>query len=128
MDLYIDTSNSKIIKISLKAGDEIVAGKEIPAFRRQSELLIPAVQAILKIAKAEPDSLANIYVTDTGDSFSALRIGVAAANALGYALGKPVQPVSTDKKSRGGKIFKFSVVSPRYSMPPNITIRKKVIK
>lgn len=77
---------------------------------------------MLKKAGVELKQLEKIRVVNKGGSFTALRIGVITANALGYALGIPVEGTAgAARRDKAG----FDVVEPVYEKEPNITVSKK---
>lgn len=123
MILYINTTQGHNIEIAIKKGDKILAKKKFSAKYRQAEKLLPEIKKILDKNKLELSDIKKIQVVNKGTdetSFTALRIGVVTANALGYALGVPVigfQKLDVNKK----KIKKFNIVEPIYSKEPNIT-------
>jgi tRNA threonylcarbamoyladenosine biosynthesis protein TsaB len=55
-----------------------------------SQVLLPMIVAILKKKKLEFSNLTAIEVNVGPGSFTGTRVGVAIANALGYALDLPV--------------------------------------
>ncbi len=63
------------------------------------------VQRLLEEKKAELSDLKAIEVVTGPGSFTGLRVGVSIANALGYALGIPVN---------GKKISEKDIVEPIY--------------
>ena len=68
------------------------------------------------------DDLTAITVASKGDAstgFTALRIGVVTANALGYGLGIPVRGLGGKVKSK--RLSGFDVTRPIYNRKPNIT-------
>lgn len=119
MELYIDTSKNEKIGLSLKNNKKIIENIVIEAKYSQAELLLPAIEKLLKKAKIKLSDLHKIFVADEGEGFTALRIGVVTANTLGYALGIPVN------KARNTKKQPFSIVKPKYNSEPNITYAKK---
>lgn len=129
MILYIDTNSKIEIILRLKKGKSIVAESVIRAERSQAEKLLPGIIGLLKENKSVLADLAGIEVNDgsvinndqTG-SFTSLRIGVVTANALAYGLGIPVRN-SAGKCKKSGKI---SLVEPRYSAGPSISVKKPV--
>ena len=67
--------------------------------------------------------LKKIKVENIGGSFTALRIGITTANALGYALNIPVEGTKTNQTKKNK--LEFSVVEPMYEREADITISKK---
>ena len=122
MTLYINTILPGKILIALAQKEETIALQEVAAEKDQAEKLLVAVQAALKKAKIDLRAVKKIVVADEGGSFTSLRIGVLAANALGYALGIPVVGESgrKNKKSFAG----FQLVEPHYQGEPNIGRKK----
>lgn len=150
MILYIDTTQGKDIEIAIKKGDEILAEKKFEADRKQAEKLLPEIDKLLKKNKIKLSDLERIEVENRGGSFTALRIGVVTANALGYALGIPVTEHRTQNREHGtqniehrtgniehrtGNIERgtqniehrtgFSIIEPRYDREPDITEKRR---
>jgi tRNA A37 threonylcarbamoyladenosine modification protein TsaB len=126
MILYINTIKDRAEKIQLCLidGKKIIANVEFGAQMQQAEKLLPSLQKILNEKKLTLNNIKKIRIENEGGSFSALRIGVATANALGYALKIPVQ--GTKKKSSiTNKKLSFSLAKPYYNGAANITIGKK---
>ena len=69
--------------------------ERLPADRRASEDLLPAVQRVLTAAGLELAACARIAVCAGPGSFTGLRVGLATAWGLGRGLGIPVETVST---------------------------------
>jgi len=121
MILKIDTTNGIFI--------EVLDNKKITARfiniekNKQSELLILTINKALKKAGIKPGDIKKIEVANQGGSFTSLRIGIATANALGYALGMPVTAIGL---TRARNIKKGSQVKPKYDREPNITLKKKI--
>lgn len=83
MKLYIDTSDSKNISITLD-------GKKLrKKLGRSQELLSLIDISLQKVHKTLVDVEAIQFKTGPG-SFTGLRGGASVANALGWLLGKPV--------------------------------------
>ena len=123
MILFIDTTKGDGIKIALKNGREAIAEKKFMARYCQAEKLLPAIDKMLAGRKIKLSDLTAIEVASRGDAgtgFTALRIGVVTANALGYDLGIPVRGHSGAKDKRK-KSLKFDVIEPIYNKEPNIT-------
>jgi len=120
MILYINTANNQEIEICLKNGEEVLLSKKIAVERTQAEKLLGLIDEILRRNPLRGDSggtkkiklsdIESIEVQNAGSSFTSLRVGVATANALGYALGIPVRGVVGEVK----KVGNISVVEPAY--------------
>ncbi len=85
MKLYIDTSNSEKVIVGL--GEKKF---ETKAFVQTSQRLLPFIAEVLKKEKKTPKDITEIEVNTGPGSFTGLRVGVSVANALGWALGVPV--------------------------------------
>lgn len=128
MILYINTIEGHNIEIALKNSiGDILIHKKLQAKYRQAEKLLPEIDKMLKKKNISLNKLKSIEVENEGiinflkefrTSFTALRIGVVTANALGYSLGIPVYEAK--EKDRVKKINRFSI-KPIYNKEPNIT-------
>lgn len=123
MTLYINTTEKDLVQIAIKDGNREVAAKEFKAQYCQAEKLLPAIGKMLSNKKIKLSDLTRIKVENKGGSFTALRIGVVTANALGYALGVPVITTKSGKlKAKDRKKFlEFDIIKPIYSKEPNIS-------
>ncbi|MFH0892762.1 MAG: hypothetical protein V1867_08405 [Candidatus Falkowbacteria bacterium] len=123
MDLYIDTTQDHNIILLIKEGAQVISRTKFSAKYSQAEKLLPAIKKILDKNKYRLKDIAKIIVSNYGGGFTALRIGVVTANALGYALRVPV----TNDKKANIKINtnKLSVIKPEYDREPNITYSMK---
>jgi len=164
MILYIDTSNAEIMTVALGEDGKAVAKRSLKAKYKQAEKLLPAIDMLLK--KSIPRTtfrtrkvvrgkvhrtldLKGIVVVNGPGPFTALRIGVATANALGYCFKIPVVGIKStefnnldemikegekrikkveNKRSKHsiGSAWsaKQNIVEPEYGQEPNITIKK----
>lgn len=69
--------------------------EQTPMLRGQAEALVPMVQLVLDKAGADFAAIDLIVTTVGPGAFTGLRIGIAAAQGFGIALGKPVVGVTT---------------------------------
>ena len=125
MTLYIDTSKNNLIYLALKKGDELILEKKITAQYSQAEKLLPGIDKLLKSANSNITKIKKIIVVNSGEGFTALRIGIITANALGFALNIPV--FSSDNKQIKSD-YDFSIIKPKYKKEPNITVSKNLKK
>jgi tRNA A37 threonylcarbamoyladenosine modification protein TsaB len=116
MELYINTASYSDIILELREAKKIIVTKTIIVPHRQAEKLLPTLETLLKKYKKRLVDITKIIVEDRGEGFSSLRIGIATANVLAYALNIPISTPS--KASRG-------IIAPVYSRPPSITKRSE---
>jgi len=121
MILYIDTSERDKISIMVKKGEVIVCKKKFLAKFRQAEKLLVEIDKMLSLAGIKLKNIKEIKVENQGSGFTALRIGVITANALGFALGIPVSAIKGESKKNN---FGFSLIEPEYDREPTITLAK----
>ena len=69
----------------------------LPAYRRQSEKLLSAIDDFMKLNKVKIKQLKGIGVVTGPGGFTSVRIGVVCANTLAYALNIPVFGLRADK-------------------------------
>lgn len=129
MILYINTTSNTEMIVALYDQKKLIKLQKIKVNHNQAEKLIVAIDDLLKKNKQKLKSLQKIIVANYGSSFTALRIGVITANALGYALKIPVEaemPNLNIEADRFKKTFLgYSIVEPRYDREPNIGLIKK---
>ena len=81
--------------VAVSIGDRIVQTAALEEPRSLSELLVPTIDSVLQAAGMEYSALDRIAVTIGPGTFTGLRIGLAAARAIGLAAGCPVIGVTT---------------------------------
>lgn len=134
MILFINTSQTDLIQLKLIDKGKIVRQLENKEEFKQSELLLSMIDKLLKKEKLKIKNLKLIVVVSGPGAFSALRLGVATANALAWSLKVPLIELSVDEagddeklieaiKQKSKKAIKqvFKPVVPRYGKEPNIT-------
>jgi tRNA threonylcarbamoyladenosine biosynthesis protein TsaB len=118
MILFINTVGRDEIVVGLRLDQKIIDQKKVSAARMQAEKLLPLIEAVLKKNKLKLFDIKEIEVENFGGSFTSLRIGVATANALGFALGIPVKGTVGLAK----KVGDISIVEPVYDREADIGI------
>ena len=92
--LGIDTS-TPIGSVALIDGENIVAEHTLNIVQAHSSRLMPAIDTVLKWGEITPNDLEGCAVGIGPGSFTGVRIGVATAKSLCYAVDKPIVGVST---------------------------------
>lgn len=90
MILSIDTTKTEETKVSLYKSPNTLSDQLIEVQKKGSQVLLPMIAKILKKNKITFKNLTAIEVACGPGSFTGTRVGVAVANALGYALNLPV--------------------------------------
>ncbi len=100
MKLYIDTSSNQktIVRLGNK---ELVQDSSV----WHSQVVLPMVVRMLQRQGLTLSDVTEIEVVTGPGSYTGLRVGVAIANALGYALKIPVN---------GKKVERLEIVEPVY--------------
>lgn len=94
MELSIDTSSS-IASLALSQDKNILAEITWRCGQNHSVELVPSIDALMRKIGAERSSLTGIIVAKGPGSFNGLRVGIATAKGLAYALKIPVVGIST---------------------------------
>ena len=92
--LGIDTS-TPIGSVALIEDEHIVAEHTLNIVQAHSSRLMPAIDTVLKWGERTPHELDGCAVGIGPGSFTGIRIGVATAKSLCYAVDKPIVGVST---------------------------------
>lgn len=92
--LALDTA-TLVSSVALATADTLVAELTLQTKKTHSELLMPHVAQILEMAGIKKSELKAVAVSIGPGSFTGLRIGLATAKALAYALNIPIIGVPT---------------------------------
>lgn len=95
MILYIDTKDQKVIKVGIREKGKVIR-EETEENEYGSQVLLSLIEKLLKSQKLEFKDLTGIEVETGPGSFTGIRVGVSIANALGFALGIPVNGKRTE--------------------------------
>lgn len=99
---------------------------------KHSEKLLPLIDECFKKNKLKFKSIGSVVVISGPGHFTALRVGIAFANAISFALNIPIHSLKLDeyeklKRLKGKDFYKFfpkkrdKVVVPFYDREPNIS-------
>lgn len=136
MILIINTTPSDYLEIILAEKKDSYQAKQVLGRFNQAEKLLPAIDKFLQAKKVKAEKIRAIGVVSGPGGFTAVRIGVAVANGLGYGLNLPVTGIKASEFKNNDelvlKIFekvkiptKTKLVMPYYDREPNITIKQK---
>ena len=92
--LAIDTSTN-VLSLALVQDGTVLACLDEPTKNNQSAILLTRIEILLTANNFLTTDLTQIAVAIGPGSYTGIRVGVAAAKSLGYALGIPVQGVSS---------------------------------
>ena len=120
IQLDIDTTKKEELSLTLQDNGQTLAHKTLPTRYNQAEILLPQIIQLLKDNNKQLPDIKKIVVQNGAGSFTSLRIGIATANALAYALDIKVE----DDQGHKLLINNLQIVEPRYDREPNITLRK----
>lgn len=91
--LYIDTTNNKEIIVRLTVDGKEYEIKQEISFNR-GQVALPLVEQLLQEHNLTPRDLQAVEVNAGPGSFTGVRVGVAIANALSFALQIPVNGIT----------------------------------
>lgn len=89
MLLAIDTSTSAVTA-ALHDAEKVVARTSTIDARRHTEILAPAIDAMMREAGVAPRDLSRVAVGVGPGPFTGLRVGIMTAMTFGYALDVPI--------------------------------------
>lgn len=107
--LAIDTSNHVLGVAIMK--DEQIAGEVVTNLaKNHSVRLMPAIDKLMKEVQIEPEQLDKIVVAKGPGSYTGVRIGIATAKSMAWALQIPIVGVSSlEILSFQGRFFNGAV-------------------
>ena len=92
--LSIDTS-SQVSSVAVLSAERVAAEISMQGALKHSETLMPHIETALRMARVEKSELEGIAVSIGPGSFTGLRIGLASAKMMAYALHIPLIAVPT---------------------------------
>ncbi|MEV4941158.1 tRNA (adenosine(37)-N6)-threonylcarbamoyltransferase complex dimerization subunit type 1 TsaB [Streptomyces zaomyceticus] len=92
--LAMDTA-TPAVTVALHDGEAVVASSSQVDARRHGELLLPAVDRVLREAGLKLDAVTGIVVGVGPGPYTGLRVGLVTAAAFSSALGAPVHGLCT---------------------------------
>src|SRR3989344_2848652 len=104
MLLKIDSTKREEVIVELVDKKLDLKDKLVQKQKLGSQVLLPLIVKILKKNKKTFADLSAIEVNTGPGSFTGTRVGVAVANALGFALDIPVLPTGRQDNGKKGKI------------------------
>lgn len=107
MTLYLNTTNFNKAVVGAKISDKIIDEQEVATGKNLNQNLLKKIDLLIKQSRHTIGDITAVEVaTKSQNTFTGTRVGVAVANALGFALDVPVN----NKK----------MVAPEYEREPNI--------
>ena len=92
--LSIDTS-SQVSSVAVLSADRVAAEISMQGALTHSETLMPHIETVLHMARVNKEELDGVAVSIGPGSFTGLRIGLATAKMMAYALHIPLIAVPT---------------------------------
>ena len=92
--LAIDTA-TQVSSVAVASEKRLFAELTMQARLTHSETLLPHIEQVIRMAGVKKKELEGIAVSIGPGSFTGLRIGLATAKSMAYALGLPLVGVST---------------------------------
>lgn len=92
--LGIETA-TQVVGVALGGDDGPLGSVEINQGRRHAEIVVPAIEFVCRHAQVQMGEIGAIGVDIGPGLFTGMRVGIATAKAMGYALQVPVVGVSS---------------------------------
>jgi len=138
MYLYLDTTERDSFRVALVDKGVVLKDKTISSVRAHSEKLLKTINRLLSPSPSKGEGrvrvggakgIKGIAVVKGPGSFTSLRVGIATANALSFALAVPAVGISP--KTLPAQVSRFfnkksgqQIVLPKYGNGPHITSPK----
>lgn len=92
--LILETSG-RVARVGLARANAIVRSAELDSGRRHARELIPTIDAMLRAESLRPTDLTGVIASRGPGSYTGLRVGLATAKSLAYAIGCQLRTVDT---------------------------------
>lgn len=109
--LAIDTA-TKVSSIAIANETDVLAEQTVLTNFTHSETLVPNIEAVMELTGIERDDLSAVAVSLGPGSFTGLRIGLATAKALSYALSIPLVGVPTLEVLAAALPYPGAIIAP----------------
>lgn len=119
IDTAVDTAS-----VCLSAGSEILGFEKEEKAASASGFLHPALQRICTAASVHLSAIDAVAVSIGPGSYTGLRIGLAAAKGLCYALQKPLIAIPTLQMMAAAALEQVKDISPQTALCPMIDARR----
>ena len=88
--LILDTSNREEVTVGLRLNKkEFVSGRKVHF--KQAQVVLPMIDDLLKKHNVSLKEITSVIVNTKSGSYTGIRVGMAIANALSFALEIPVR-------------------------------------
>jgi len=135
MILFFNAAKDKEISAYLIKGRKIIDRLKQKGDFKVSEYLLPLIDKLLKKNKIKFNDLRGLFVVSGPGPFTSVRIAVAVANTLSFALKIPLIGIDIKKQKKDDELIKLglskfkkaktgSYIKPIYGKEANITRHK----
>ena len=97
--LFIDTASNKEVIIKLTTHDRSFEIKQEISFNR-TQVVLPLIEKLLKDHNLSLQNIDSVEVNAGPGSFTGVRVGVAIANAIAFALQIPVNGITLKENGK----------------------------
>lgn len=94
ISLCIETSH-RFLVLALISDNSIIARYQEPCFKRQSESILPCLQALCEEVKVTPDDIGEVVITRGPGSYTGVRIAMSIAKVFCSTKNIPLYTLST---------------------------------